>query len=391
MIALVAGTRPNFMKIAPVLRALARRGLPTRLIHTGQHFDAAMSAVFFRDLGLPEPDVTLAAGGGSHAEQTATVLVGVEADLLAHRPDLLIVVGDVTSTLAAALAAVKVGVPVAHVEAGLRARDWTMPEEVNRVVTDQLSDLLFIPSRDAVTNLLAEGIPRERIVFAGNVMIDSLYDALGRRTDVLARLGARARTYAVATLHRPANVDTKEALDATLTALETVAARIPVVFPVHPRTVARVEALGATPRVRAMANLMPITPIGYDDFVTLLSDARLVVTDSGGIQEETTVLGVPCLTVRNTTERPVTVSEGTNVVVGMDPARIAREVDAILAGRAKRGRIPEGWDGKAGERIAESVELFLRGTPTAKRARVPVPDPPSGPWSAPATAPRSAP
>jgi len=381
MIALVAGTRPNFMKIAPVLRALARRGLPLRLIHTGQHFDAAMSAVFFRDLGLPAPDVTLAAGGGSHAEQTAAALVGVEADLLAHRPELVIVVGDVTSTLAAALAAAKVGVPVAHVEAGLRSRDWTMPEEVNRVLTDQLSDLLVIPSRDAAANLLAEGIPRERVVFAGNVMIDSLYDALGRRTDVLARLGARPRGYAVATLHRPSNVDTAAALDATLDALAVVAARVPVIFPVHPRTVARVEALGATPRVRAMANLVPVTPLGYDDFVTLLSDARLVVTDSGGIQEETTVLGVPCLTLRDSTERPVTVDEGTNVVVGMNPARIAREVEAILAGRAKRGRIPEGWDGRAGERTAEAVEQFLRGTPPPKRACARGAPPTSGPWS----------
>jgi UDP-N-acetylglucosamine 2-epimerase (non-hydrolysing) len=368
MIAIVAGTRPNFMKIAPVLRALARRGVEARLIHTGQHFDESMSAVFFRDLGLPEPDVMLSAGGGSHAEQTAAALVGVEADLLAHQPELLVVVGDVTSTLAAALAAVKVGVPVAHVEAGLRSRDWTMPEEVNRVLTDQLADLHFIPSRDAAANLIAEGVPRERIVFAGNVMIDSLYDALGRRTDVLARLGVRPRGYAVATLHRPANVDTREALDLMLDALDTVALRLPVIFPVHPRTVARVEALGVGPRIRAATGIVPITPLGYDDFVTLLSDARLVVTDSGGIQEETTVLGVPCLTLRTTTERPITVLEGTNVVVGMDPDRIAREVDAICAGRAKRGRIPEGWDGRAGERIADAVVAFLHGTPPPKRA-----------------------
>ena len=367
MIAIVAGTRPNFMKIAPVLRALSARGASVRLIHTGQHFDESMSAVFFRDLGLPAPDVTLTAGGGSHAQQTAAVLVGVEADLEAHRPDLLIVVGDVTSTLAAALAAAKLGVPVAHVEAGLRSRDWSMPEEINRVLVDQLADLLFIPSRDAAANLVAEGVARERITFAGNVMIDSLYEALSRRTDVLTQLGVRPRGYAVATLHRPANVDTTEALDATLTALEVVSARLPVIFPVHPRTVARVEALGFTPRVRAIAGLSPIKPVGYDDFVTLLSDARVVVTDSGGIQEETTVLGVPCLTLRTSTERPITVTEGTNVVVGMDPASIAREVDAILAGRAKRGRIPEGWDGRAGERIAEAALSFLAGVPAPKR------------------------
>ena len=370
MIALVAGTRPNFMKIAPVRRALTRRGIATRLIHTGQHFDAAMSEVFFRDLGLAPPDVTLAAGGGSHAEQTAAVLVGVEAALLDTHTDLLLVVGDVTSTLAAALAAAKVGVPVAHVEAGLRSRDWNMPEEINRVLTDQLSDLLLIPSRDAARNLLAEGVPSERIVFAGNVMIDSLYDALGRRTGVLAALGVRPRAYAVATLHRPANVDTAEAFEATLNALEVVAARLPLVFPVHPRTLARAATFGLGQRLRETPGLVTTAPLGYDDFVTLMSDARLVVTDSGGIQEETTVLGIPCLTLRTTTERPITVTVGTNVVVGMDAERIAREVETILAGRAKRGRIPEGWDGRAGERVAEAVESFLRGEPPAKKCVV---------------------
>jgi UDP-N-acetylglucosamine 2-epimerase (non-hydrolysing) len=368
MITLVAGTRPNFMKIAPVLRALTRRGLPARLIHTGQHSDPSMSAVFFRDLGLPTPDVTLAVGGGTHAAQTAAALVGVEADLLANPAELVIVVGDVTSTLAAALAAAKLGVPIAHVEAGLRSRDWTMPEEINRVLTDQLADLLFIPSRDAAVNLAAEGVPPERILFAGNVMIDSLYDALGRRTDVLARLGLRPRGYAVATLHRPANVDTAPALAATLDTLAALAEVLPVVFPVHPRTVARVNALGMADRFAAVRGLAPIEPLGYDDFITLLSDARLVATDSGGVQEETTVLGVPCLTLRTTTERPITVSEGTNVVVGMSPDRLAAEARAILGGRGKRGRIPEGWDGRAGDRIAEAVEAFLGGEPRAKAA-----------------------
>ena len=367
MIALVAGTRPNFMKIAPIRRALGRRGIASRLIHTGQHFDASMSAVFFHDLGLAPPDVTLAAGGGSHAEQTAAVLVGVEHALLETRADLVLVVGDVTSTLAAALAAAKLGVPVAHVEAGLRSRDWAMPEEINRVLTDQLADLLLIPSRDAAENLLAEGVPAERIVFAGNVMIDSLYEALGRRTGVLSELGVRPRAYAVATLHRPANVDTAEAFEATLAALEAVAARLPLVFPVHPRTVARAGALGFAERLRDTPGLLCSPPLGYDDFVTLMSDARLVVTDSGGIQEETTVLGIPCLTLRTSTERPITVTIGTNVVVGMDTERIAREVETVLAGRAKRGRIPEGWDGRAGERIAEAVEGFLGGEPPAKR------------------------
>jgi UDP-N-acetylglucosamine 2-epimerase (non-hydrolysing) len=371
MIALVAGTRPNFMKVAPIRRALADRGLEVRLIHTGQHFDATMSAVFFRDLGLPPPDVALAVGGGSHAEQTAAALIGVEADLARCRPDLVVVVGDVTSTLAAALAAAKLGVPVAHVEAGLRARDWTMPEEINRVLTDQIADLLLYPSRDAADNLLAEGVPRERLAFAGNVMIDSLYAALGRRTDVIERLGLRSRGYAVVTLHRPSNVDTPESLSATLAALSAIAAELPLVFPVHPRTVARARALGFAAHFSAVPGLLPIEPLGYDDFVTLMSDARLVATDSGGIQEETTVLGIPCLTLRTTTERPVTVTQGTNLVVGLDPARIGREVTSILEGRGKRGRIPEGWDGRAGERVAAAIERFLGGSPPAKARALP--------------------
>jgi UDP-N-acetylglucosamine 2-epimerase (non-hydrolysing) len=366
MITLVAGTRPNFMKIAPVRRALARRGVAVRLIHTGQHVEASMSAVFFRDLELPDPDVALAQGGGSHAEQTASVLVGVEADLAAHRPDLAVVVGDVTSTLAAALAAAKLGVPVAHVEAGLRAHDWTMPEEINRVLTDRIADLLFCPSRDAEENLVAEGVPPGRLAFAGNVMIDSLYAALARRTNVVSRFGLRPRGYGVATLHRPANVDTAESLAATLDALAAIAARLPLIFPVHPRTVARATALGFAARFNAVPNLKPIQPLGYDDFVTLMSDARLVATDSGGIQEETTVLGVPCLTLRSSTERPVTVACGTNTVVGLGVARIEQEVSEILAGRGKRGRIPEGWDGRAAERIADGILRFLDGEPPAK-------------------------
>jgi UDP-N-acetylglucosamine 2-epimerase (non-hydrolysing) len=366
VIYLVAGTRPNFMKIAPVYRALAARGQRMRLLHTGQHFDAAMSDVFFRDLGLPEPDLSLHAGGGTHGVQTAAVLVGCEADLIEHRPSVVVVVGDVTSTLAAALAAAKLGIPVVHVESGLRSRDWTMPEEVNRVVTDQLSDLLLTPSRDAEPNLLAEGIPPERIVFVGNVMIDSLHHALQRQTDVLARLDLQPSQYAVATLHRPANVDARETLLATLDALSAIAARMPLVFPVHPRTVARARDLGLVDRLQKTPGLRTIDPLGHHDFVTLMASARLVATDSGGIQEETTALGIPCLTMRGGTERPVTVDEGTNIVVGLDVAKIGREVDAIVDGRGKRGRIPEGWDGKTGERIADALVRFLEGTPPPK-------------------------
>ncbi|HEX3597925.1 MAG TPA: UDP-N-acetylglucosamine 2-epimerase (non-hydrolyzing) [Polyangiaceae bacterium] len=365
MIDLVAGTRPNFMKIAPVWRALKARAMPLRLIHTGQHFDAAMSDVFFRDLGMPEPDVRLSCGGGTHAEQTAAVLVHVEKAFLQARPDVVVVVGDVTSTIAAALAAAKLGIAVAHVEAGLRSGDWTMPEEINRVLTDRLSDLLLTPSPDAERNLVAEGIARERIRFVGNVMIDSLHWARQRRTDALERFDLQPQRYALATLHRPANVDTRESLVATLAALEAIAARIPVLFPVHPRTVARATALGLAERLRDIPGLKTCEPIGYNDFATLMSSATLVATDSGGIQEETTALGVPCLTLREGTERPVTVDQGTNVIVGLDTAKIACELDAILEGRGKRGTVPEGWDGKAGERVADALERLLAGEPPA--------------------------
>jgi UDP-N-acetylglucosamine 2-epimerase (non-hydrolysing) len=363
MITLVAGTRPNFMKIAPIWRALRLRGAPARLVHTGQHFDATMSDVFFRDLGMPEPDVRLSAGGGTHAEQTAAVLVGVELDLVAARPAAVVVVGDVTSTLAAALAAAKLGVPVVHVEAGLRSRDWTMPEEINRVVTDRISDLLLTTSRDADENLAREGVDRTRVRFVGNVMIDSLHYARERPTDVLARLGLVPQGFALATLHRPANVDTREALEATLDALSSVASRLPLLFPVHPRTVARAEALGLSQRMRSIGGLRTIEPVGYNDFVTLMSSARLVATDSGGIQEETTALGIPCLTLRQGTERPITVTEGTNVIVGLDRAKIASAVDDVLAGGGRRGRIPEGWDGHAADRVADAIESLLAGDP----------------------------
>jgi len=363
MIYLVAGTRPNFMKIAPIRREIDSRGLAVRVMHTGQHFDATMSEVFFRDLGLPAPDITLKAGGGSHAQQTAAVLTGLEADLLTHRPEAVVVVGDVTSTLGAALAAAKLGIPVVHVEAGLRSRDWSMPEEINRVLTDRLSDLLLIPSHDARVNLRAEGIEDARIVFIGNVMIDSLLHAMTRRTDILERLELSNTPYAVVTLHRPSNVDSLPALEATLLVLETIARRIPTVFPIHPRTVAKVAAFGLEKRLRDMPGLLSIEPLGYNDFVTLFVNARLVATDSGGIQEETTALGIPCLTLRQTTERPITVDEGTNVVVGMDAERIAREIDGILGGRMRKGRIPEGWDGQAGRRAVDAIERFLDGTP----------------------------
>lgn len=367
MITLIAGTRPNFMKIAPIRRELDARKLPVRLVHTGQHFDEQMSDVFFRDLGIPTPDVALKAGGGTHAEQTAAVLIGVERELLQHASDVIVVVGDVTSTLAAALAAAKLQVPVIHVEAGLRSRDWTMPEEVNRILTDQLSDLLLIPSRDAAPNLRAEGIPDERIVFVGNVMIDSLHRSRQDETDALSRLSLARNGFALVTLHRPANVDSLDALRATLDAVETIARRLRVLFPIHPRTAARIDHLGLRARLEAIEHLQTVAPLGYRDFVTLMANAKLIATDSGGIQEESTALGIPCLTMREGTERPITVTEGTNTIVGMDARRIAHEVDEIMAGRGKGGRVPEGWDGRTAGRIVDAIERFLNGTPPARK------------------------
>jgi UDP-N-acetylglucosamine 2-epimerase (non-hydrolysing) len=368
MIDLVAGTRPNFMKVAPVWRALQERSVRTRLIHTGQHFDEMMSDVFFRDLGLPAPDVRLSCGGGTHAQQTASVLVNVERVLQDSPSSAVVVVGDVTSTLAAALAAAKLGVPVVHVEAGLRSGDWTMPEEINRVVTDRISDLLLTPSADAGDNLVREGIAAERIRFVGNVMIDSLKWALRHPTDAVRRLKLEVGAYALATLHRPGNVDSAASLQATLDALTLAARRLPVLFPVHPRTLARATELGLLDVLTSTPGLQATGPIGYNDFVTLMASAKLVLTDSGGIQEETTALGIPCLTLRHGTERPLTVTMGTNVVVGLDLARITQEIDLVLAGRAKRGTVPDGWDGKAAGRIAEAIERLLAGDPPPRTA-----------------------
>lgn len=348
MIALVAGSRSNFMRIAPIRRALVQRGVPVRVLDTSQHLDASLG-----ELDMPQPDVVLVTEG-SCAGQTAAVRDFIQGELMRARPRLLVVAGGVMGALAT-LAAGKVGVPVAHVDAGLRSQDWSTPDEINRVLIDQLADLLFVSTRGAADDLYAEGAAMERMVFAGNVMIDSLYGALGRRTDITARLGLRPRGYAVATLSQPERAAAPSTCAAALDALDAVAALLPTVFPLHPQTTARFDALGLGERLRETPGLLPIELLRYDDFVTLISDARLAVTNSGGVQEETTVLGVPCLTLRSATERAITVSEGTNLVVGMDPERIALEVEAILVGRAKRGRIPEGWDGRAGERIVDAL------------------------------------
>jgi UDP-N-acetylglucosamine 2-epimerase (non-hydrolysing) len=344
----VVGARPNFMKVAPILAQLrSRAGVAQVLVHTGQHYDVKMSDVFFRDLGMPEPDVHLGVGSGTHAQQTAKVMVEIEPVLVREKPDVVVVAGDVNSTLAVALVASKLGLKIAHVEAGLRSRDWSMPEEINRVLTDRLSDLLFTPSRDGDENLAAEGIAKERVHFVGNVMIDSLRAALprARESRIHEKLELSPGKYALATLHRPANVDEPAALARVLSALADVAALLPVVFPVHPRTRARMESFSAP-------GLKVVEPLGYLDFLALTADARLVMTDSGGIQEETTALGVPCLTLRENTERPVTITEGTNQLVGTDPARIVPAARETLQGGARKGRMPELWDGRAAERIA---------------------------------------
>ena len=355
----VVGARPNFMKVAPLVAALARRGTPQRLVHTGQHFDERMSGVFFEELGLPRPDAYLGVGSGSHAEQTARVMIAFERALAETRPRpaLVVVPGDVNSTVAAALVAAKMGVPVAHLEAGLRSADRTMPEEVNRVVTDHLSDLLLTPSPDADENLRREGIDGGRVVRVGNLMIDTLrkHLAQARALAVPERLGLSRGGYAVVTLHRPSNVDDPAVLGRLLGALARVARELPVIFPVHPRTRARLAAPGLADAAGA---LRLVEPQGYLEFLSLTSAARLVLTDSGGLQEESTALGVPCLTLRENTERPITVSEGTNEVVGTDPERIVAAALRAAGGKTPR-RCPALWDGRAADRAADAIGAFL--------------------------------
>ena len=358
---LVAGARPNFMKVAPVLRALASRdhAFAPALVHTGQHYDEGMSDVFFRQLGIPEPDVHLGVGSGSHGAQTGRILAAFEEHLLAlsPRPKGAVVVGDVNSTMACALAAVKLGIPVAHVEAGLRSFDRTMPEEINRVVTDTVADLLLVSEPAGEENLRREGIPSQRIRYTGNVMIDTLVRELdaARALDMAASLRLSPGGFAYVTLHRPSNVDSPERLGALVGFLETLARRLPVVFPVHPRTAERLRAGGLVARLGSTPNVRLSPPLGYRESLGLMAAARLAVTDSGGVQEETTFLGIPCLTLRPNTERPVTVSAGTNTVVGDDLALAERVVDEILAGRYKRGQAIPGWDGHAAERVVDAL------------------------------------
>ena len=352
----VVAARPNYMKIAPVMRAVDRAGFAEQvLVHTGQHYDPSMSDVFFADLGMRAPDVHLGVGSGSHAEQTARVMVGFEKVCLELHPDLVVVAGDVNSTLACAIDAAKLLIPCAHLEAGLRSFDMTMPEEVNRILTDRISAALLTPSADADENLRREGTQEDRIFRVGNVMIDTLLSNLegARATAVLQRLGLEPRGYALLTLHRPSNVDNPGTLRRILEALEEIQRLLPVVFPIHPRTRKQIEAFGLAGRVENMPGLRLCEPLGYLEFLGLTAVAKMVLTDSGGLQEETTALGIPCLTLRENTERPVTVSEGTNTIVGTDAERIVSEARRILAGAGKEGRIPPLWDGRTSERVAE--------------------------------------
>ncbi|MGH8184137.1 MAG: non-hydrolyzing UDP-N-acetylglucosamine 2-epimerase [Rhodanobacteraceae bacterium] len=359
---LIAAARPNFMKVAPLFHALRGQSwCRVRLVHTGQHYDKNMSEAFFRDLRLPSPDLHLGVGSGSHAEQTANVMIAYERACEADRPDLIVVVGDVNSTLACGLVGSKLHITVAHLEAGLRSRDRNMPEEINRLVTDTVADILWTPSPDGDENLLAEGVAADKITRVGNIMIDSYelmrdaIEASGKRD----KLGLQAREYGVVTLHRPSNVDEPEPLAALVRQLRAVAACLPLVFPVHPRTRKNLEAFGLWPELAQAPGLTVVEPLGYVDFMNLVCGARLTITDSGGVQEETTYLGIPCLTLRTTTERPITVTEGSNRLVTTEA--LLRTVEDILAGRWQHGRKPALWDGRAAARVAADIRRRLLG------------------------------
>lgn len=354
----VVGARPNFMKIAPLMEAMREEPRWRQvLVNTGQHYDEAMAGGFFRELNLPRPDRDLGVGSGSHAAQTAKVMMAFEDVCLEIRPDLVVVVGDVNSTMAAAIVAAKLVIPIAHVEAGLRSNDREMPEEVNRIVTDRLADLLLTPSRDGDANLLAEGVPAERIRFVGNIMIDTLERHLPMASfdRVRDRFPIAPGRFAVLTLHRPSNVDHRETFERILAALKAIAKQMPIVFPVHPRTRARLAEFGLED---AFEGFVLTDPLGYLDFLALTSNARIILTDSGGLQEESTALGIPCLTLRENTERPVTITEGTNRLVGTETARILDGFEAAMSGAVRMGR-PELWDGRTALRITGVFREYL--------------------------------
>lgn len=361
-ILLVVGARPNFPKVAPIYNAIVARGrMGATIVHTGQHYDDRMSDIFFRQLGMPKPDVYFGIGGGTQAEQMAGVMIAFEKCLAERSPDLVLVVGDVNSTVACALVATRAGIPVAHVEAGLRSWDRRMPEEINRLVTDKISDLLFTSEPSGELNLLAEGVNPDRIFFVGNVMIDSLiyFREKASQSTVLVDLGVAAKEYVLVTMHRPSNVDNELAVSEIASMLTQLSEKRTVVFPVHPRTWSRLEEFGVLEGLQACENLRLLEPQGYLEFLHLMENAAVVVTDSGGIQEETTYLQVPCLTLRENTERPVTVERGTNELMELDAALVSQRVEEIFQGERKQGHIPTLWDGHAAERIVEVLERLL--------------------------------
>jgi UDP-N-acetylglucosamine 2-epimerase (non-hydrolysing) len=357
----VVGARPNFIKIAPIMAAYAGSGIEPLLVHTGQHYDQRMSDLFFRELGIPEPDINLGVGSGSHAQQTAAIMTAFEPVVLEHKPDAVLVVGDVTSTVACGLVAVKLGVKLVHVEAGLRSGDRTMPEEINRIVTDSISDLLFCTEQSGVENLRREGVPDEKIHLVGNVMIDTLLRnrAKAEASSILDDLDLQPDSYALLTLHRPSNVDDAVVFSRLLDALEVIQREVPVVFPIHPRTRNALKSSTLGARIESMPNMRMIDPAGYLDFMKLTASAKIVLTDSGGIQEETTILQVPCLTLRENTERPVTVECGSNKLVGSDPGLILSEFRAAMNDGHRVTRRPPLWDGKAAERIVQILARTL--------------------------------
>ena len=355
----IVGARPNFMKVAPIHRLMLQSNtLEPKLVHTGQHYDAAMSKVFFTDLGMPEPDIYLGVGSGSHAVQTSQVMVELEKVMLEMKPDLVLVVGDVNSTLAASIVAAKLWIPVAHVEAGLRSFDRKMPEEINRILTDSVAEFLFVTEKSGLENLEKEGTPKSKIHFVGNVMIDSLVQNLksAQNSTILEQLTLDERGYSLVTLHRPNNVDNRDNFTKILDAFEVIQQKIKIIFPIHPRTRKMLKDFGFTSRIEKMKNLKLLDPIGYLDFIKLTEKSKFVLTDSGGIQEETTYLGIPCLTLRENTERPITVEVGTNQLIGMDTSKIIDAGLKILNGDSKKGQVPELWDGHTAERIVRIVE-----------------------------------
>ena len=356
----VVGARPNFMKMAPIIKAMNRHPdeIEHLLVHTGQHYDEKMSKSFFIDLGMPRPDIDLGVGSGSHAVQTAAVMVKFEQVCLKEKPDLVIVVGDVNSTMACTITAKKLGIRVAHVEAGLRSGDMEMPEELNRLCTDVLCDYLFTTDIGANDNLRAEGIADEKVIFVGNVMIDTLlhHKGMAEKLKTGVDMGLEAGNYAMLTLHRPSNVDDKDILNGIFEALATIGEQMPIVFPIHPRTRKMMEAFGLSHYLEPRADgkgILVTEPLGYLEFLNLNMNALMVLTDSGGLQEETTVLGVPCITLRHNTERPITIEQGTNVLIGNDKHKILAAAHDVLEGHVVSGRIPEKWDGKTAERIVE--------------------------------------